>query len=111
MTAIKVRLDGLVGIHRRVTVFAGEDAEHLANCGRLTMREAEAQDLLALIELGERMRQQMIDEGVERGDDLSSVAVEIPERKIPQAPQNQDWDDEPPAHEGGWPAPSYGPSI
>ena len=41
------------GPHRRVAVFAGPDADHLARCGFLIMRTEEVDDFLALIEVVE----------------------------------------------------------
>jgi hypothetical protein len=44
MTTFKLRHWWTGGPHRRVTVFAGPDRDHLANCGDLTFREQEARD-------------------------------------------------------------------
>ena len=50
-TAFWVRLDGENGEHIRMTVFAGPDVDHQANCGQLTFRTQEAKDFIRLFVL------------------------------------------------------------
>jgi hypothetical protein len=57
MTSFLLRCDDPVGVHRRVTLFAGVDDEHRANCGSLTLRESEVADLIEVLALGASYRQ------------------------------------------------------
>jgi hypothetical protein len=50
MTAsILARVDLDEGPHRRISIFAGADREHRANCGQLVMREDEAATFLRML--------------------------------------------------------------